>query len=123
MDKLLVELTKRVNANQCIRDRFGFLHNLQEKSTEDLHLVAKFLTENYPHGFDESFEDELVQFRELLKQSIFKARERRELQIYRLITDNVLRETFPNASVALCMCLSLMITNCSENGRFQCSKE
>ena len=81
-----------------------------------------FLTENYPDDFDESFKEELVQFRELLKQTIFKARESRELQMHRLINDNSLRETFPDASVALRMYLSLMIANCSRERSFSVLK-
>ena len=71
---------------------------------------------------EESLGEEYVQFTELLKTDLAShigtKQDIVELQFYHLINDNSLESCFPNVEIALCLYLSLMVTNCSGEHSF-----
>lgn len=75
---------------------FGFLHQLQSFTPEEIVKRSSNLIKPYPEDLEERLGEEFVQFTELLKTDLAshidaKAKQDLvELQLYRLITDNSL---------------------------------
>ncbi|KAJ8889884.1 hypothetical protein PR048_009389 [Dryococelus australis] len=85
---------------------FGFLHRLQS-TPEEVSRKSSNLVKSYPADPEESIGEKLLHFIELLKT-----------ELYRFITENSLECCFTNVEVALCIYLSLMVTNCSGERSF-----
>jgi hypothetical protein len=66
IDRLLSELTKRMNNYTTLRDRFDFLHNWRQLNDEELYSAASNLNKVYPEDV-ENFGDELIQMKYFLK--------------------------------------------------------
>lgn len=122
IDSLLSALSKRQKAYLKVNGVFGFLHQLQSFTPEEIVKRSSNLIKSYPEDLEESLNEEFVQFTELLKTDLAShigaKQDLVELQLYRLITDNSLESCFPNVENALRIYLSLMVTNCSGERSF-----
>ncbi len=63
VDRLTVELRKRLSAHSGLHKLFGFMTQFESLKLDDLRKCATHLVESYPDGIESSFVDEFVQFK------------------------------------------------------------
>ena len=119
IDKLVAALNQRQAAYCVIRDRFGFLSELDSLVSDQMRDKANDLINIYSDDFEPGFVDEIVQFSALWNRYISSdssktedTKQIREFQMFKMITRNAL-DAFPNMLITLRLYLSLMVTNCS----------
>uniref|UniRef100_H3B4H0 HAT C-terminal dimerisation domain-containing protein n=1 Tax=Latimeria chalumnae TaxID=7897 RepID=H3B4H0_LATCH len=115
MDKLSSALVQRLDAYKEVCSRFGFLLKLTSMSVGEIHDAAKKLLQYYSTDFEDCVIEELVHFSEFARKS---SGDGPEIQMYRLLVQNGLQDTFPNIHIILRMYLCLMISNCSGEHSF-----
>ena len=123
VDSLVAALSKRQIAYKKLKDVFGFLRKLPKLTPDEAKAGATKLIHAYPEDLEKEFEEELVQFSELLKTDLADTiagsqQDLYELSLYRLIVDNSFGSCFPNVEIALKIYLTLMVTNCSGERSF-----
>uniref|UniRef100_H3AGF6 DUF4371 domain-containing protein n=1 Tax=Latimeria chalumnae TaxID=7897 RepID=H3AGF6_LATCH len=120
MDKLLSALAQRLDAYKEVCSRFGFLLKLTSMSVGEIHDATKKLRQYYPTDLEDYVTEELVYFSEFVKTEFARksSGDGPEIQIYRLLVQNGLQDTFPNIHIILHMYLCLMISNCSGEHSF-----
>ena len=132
VDRLLAELTNRLQAYTKISQKFGFLHNVLYLDAKQLKDKAKFLVKQYPNDLEPSLAEEIVHFREYLKGKNLPRKEGGsddsdetvsiEFQMYRILAKKEIHEVFPNVKIALRIYLTLMVSNCSGEQSFSALK-
>uniref|UniRef100_H3AFS4 TTF-type domain-containing protein n=1 Tax=Latimeria chalumnae TaxID=7897 RepID=H3AFS4_LATCH len=110
MDKLSSALAQRLDAYKEACSRFGFLSKLTSMSGGEIHDAAKKLLQYYSTDVEDCVIEELVHFSEFARKS---SGDGSEIQMYRLLVQNGLQDTFPNIHTILRMYFCLMIFNCS----------
>ena len=94
--------------------------------------MSRNLVNTYPEDLEDTLGEEFVHFQKHLKLPEFssqiktkKANDKEkdskvsvELQIYRLLHENHLQNSYPNVEIALRIYLSMMVTNCSGERSF-----
>lgn len=122
LDRLSVELKKRMSAYTDIHQKFNFLLNIINESTEDISHGAKNLQNIYNSDIEEgTFENECIHFKNFLlnmKEEELKS----HTNLLALLHEYNLCETFPNVTIALRIFLSMASTNCSAERSFSALK-
>lgn len=118
IDNLLKALDERIAAYDKVRDRFGFLANLEylsQSEPDKLEEHAKKLVEWYPEDLEPTLGNELKQLGSLVKEFDQKPDEAFECFLYRIICEEEngfsLKSTFPNCEILLRIYLTIMVTN------------
>ncbi|XP_047132636.1 zinc finger MYM-type protein 1-like [Hydra vulgaris] len=129
LDHLNSALCKRSEAYSGVCDKFGFLRNIRSLEQSDLRRASRNLIDTYVDGLEESFEDEILHFKEYLLADTYLQQNEKELKcsielyMYRALRNSsALQDIFPNVATALHIYLSLMITNCSDERSFSALK-
>ncbi|XP_004212877.3 zinc finger MYM-type protein 1-like [Hydra vulgaris] len=129
LDHLNSALCKRSEAYSGVCDKFGFLRNIRSLEQSDLRRASRNLIDTYVDDFEESFEDEILHFKEYLFADTYLQQNEKELKcsielyMYRALRNSsALQDIFPNVATALHIYLSLMITNCSDERSFSALK-
>ena len=117
---LRLELQRRCEAYKFLNDLFGFLTKIHLIASEDIAKKVRKLVAQYPNDLENSLEIECKHLAAYLKiKNIGKISAHK---ICRLLHDNNLIDIYPNYYTALCIHLSLMITNCSGERSFNALK-
>ena len=97
-----------------VHKRFGFFEQLDDMSIQDLETAVGNLVKTYPNDLDSNLGQEVTQLK-FLRTSNNKKNEDEltAMYLYRIIKENELQSTFPNAEIALRMYFSIMATNCT----------
>ena len=115
-----MELQRRCEAYKFLNDLFGFLTKIHLIASEDIAKKVRKLVAQYPNDLENSLEIECKHLAAYLKiKNIGKISAHK---ICRLLHDNNLIDIYPNYYTALCIHLSLMITNCSGERSFNALK-
>ncbi|XP_047127583.1 uncharacterized protein LOC101241302 [Hydra vulgaris] len=129
LDHLNSALCKRSEAYSGVYDKFGFLRNIRSLEQSDLRRASRKLIDTYVDDLEESFEDEILHFKEYLLADTYLQQNEKELKcsielyMYRVLRNSsALQDIFPNVTTALHIYLSLMITNCSDERSFSALK-
>ncbi|XP_065683372.1 uncharacterized protein LOC101239939 [Hydra vulgaris] len=124
-----ISLCKRSEAYSGVCDKFGFLRNIRSLEQSDLRRASRNLIDTYVDDLEESFEDEILHFKEYLLADTYLQQNEKELKcsiklyMYRALRNSsALQDIFPNVATALHIYLSLMITNCSDERSFSALK-
>ena len=80
---------------------FGFLSEIEGVSNSVIREKSAILLETYKDDISEEIVNELLHFRELVKQMKLKEDESKELQMFRLTVDEKLKNTFLNVFILL----------------------
>lgn len=130
IDKLCVALRQRLGAYSDLRERFGFLSEISNKTTTELKVAAEKLVSSYPQDLEARLETELLQFAHLMKsipndssESVHSSGRARtaispELEMYNMIHKHDLIETFTNVEIVLRLYLCMFVTNCTGERSF-----
>ena len=70
IDSLLFALPKCQKAHQKVKGVFGFLHQLQSYTCEEIVKRSSNLIKSYPEDQEENLDEEFVQFTETLKTDL-----------------------------------------------------
>ncbi|XP_065642154.1 uncharacterized protein LOC136073837 [Hydra vulgaris] len=129
LDHLNSALCKRSEAYSGVCNKFGFLRNIRSLEQSDLRRASRNLIDTYVDDLEESFEDEILHFKEYLLADTYLQQNEKELKcsielyMYRALRNSsALQDMFPNVATALHIYLSLMITNCSDERSFSALK-
>lgn len=100
---------------------FGFLHEVDKCSIDELRTAANNLVNIYSADIEDSLNNELIQFIELVKL----VRDREDVKegsiersMYTLLVNKNLKSTFPNVDIILRIYLCMMVSNCSGERAF-----
>ncbi|XP_071033099.1 zinc finger MYM-type protein 1-like [Parasteatoda tepidariorum] len=118
IDTLISQLKSRSTAYKQITDLFGFFSNLNSLTTKELMIHCNNLCRFYT---DDLNEKELVLELEHFKHYLAQEKKLGQLGIndmYEIVKNNNLEDTFPNIDISFRIFLSLMITNCSSERSF-----
>lgn len=137
IDQITVSLTNRIDAYKNVSEYFGFLSHLDTISDEEIEESSKKLIEKYQDDLEDSLTDELIQFKEFVKEFLVREpaqdydndedKDKRknnkdkkaipklsyEARMYKLIIDKSLKEIFPNVETLIKIYLVIMTTNCT----------
>lgn len=115
MDTLTVHLKRRLESYKEIGQRFVFLTHLQSLNSEDLRHSCKEFAEYYHKDVNaEELLTEILHLKEYLK--IVHTNTITEL--YHILKEEHIEDTFPNIEIAVRIFLSIMVTNCSGERSF-----
>ncbi|KAF0715459.1 zinc finger MYM-type protein 1-like [Aphis craccivora] len=67
IDTIVFQLNKRMEVYIEINNRFGFLLNLENETLESVRIQGKNLVELYHLDLETDFEEELIQFKSIVK--------------------------------------------------------
>ncbi|CAG9793083.1 unnamed protein product [Diatraea saccharalis] len=116
IDRLVVELQKRREAYSNFYSKFSFLRNLINLNNEEVKNKANILVTMYSGYLEKCFVDECIHLRSYL---ITIARDgelpRTTNAILQIIRNRELETIYPNVDIALRMCVSTAVSNCSGN--------
>lgn len=132
IDKLCAALTQRLAAYSDLREKFGFLSEISNKTNTELKAAAEKLVSSYPKDLEAGLESELLQFAHLIKSiprdssesapssGGVKAAQRQspELEMYKIIHRHDMVETFANVEIVLRLYLCMFVTNCTGERSF-----
>ncbi|XP_068227950.1 uncharacterized protein [Palaemon carinicauda] len=132
IDKLYAALTQRLAAYSDLREKFGFLSEISNKTNSELKAAAEKLVSSYPNDLEAGLESELLQFAHLMKSiprgssesapslGGVKAAQRQspELEMYKIIHRHDMVETFANVEIVLRLYLCMFVTNCTGERSF-----
>ncbi|KAK4300341.1 hypothetical protein Pmani_027458 [Petrolisthes manimaculis] len=130
IDKLCAALTQRLAAYSDLREKFGFLSEISNKTNTELKAAAEKLVSSYPRDLEAGLELELLQFAHLMKSIPrdssesapsscgVKAAQRQspELEMYKIIHRHDMVETFANVEIVLRLCM--FVRNCTGERSF-----
>lgn len=114
IDKLSSCLAHRMEAYKNITDRFGILLNLESDDLPTVCKQADALCALYPSDLDQNLADEIIQFRCFVQSEQDKS----PPQLLQVLLKHGLQSIFPNVFVALCIFLTLPVTNCEGERSF-----
>lgn len=119
LDSLIAELDKRSNSYKALTGTFKFLMNLADNSgtidNDSLNLVLS----KYKNDIEEGLKSECIQFKEYI--AIVHSNKNEAitcLEMYRLIYEQKLIDTFPNLYTILKIYLTLPVTSCEAERAF-----
>lgn len=115
LDSLNQELEHRVQVYSEIEKVFGFLSNIQTMDDADIRINSNLLQNLYPQDLDESFMEEMVQFKYFIKDFDQVSNVKDSLKFIR---EKNLVTMFPNIEIAARIFLTLPITNASGERSF-----
>ncbi|XP_068240067.1 uncharacterized protein [Palaemon carinicauda] len=132
IDKLYAALTQRLAAYSDLREKFGFLSEISNKTNTELKAAAEKLVSSYHNDLEAGMESELLQFAHLMKSiprgssesapslGGVKAAQRQspELEMYKTIHRHDMVETFANVEILLQLYLCMFVTNCTGERSF-----
>ncbi|KAL4090089.1 hypothetical protein QTP88_024990 [Uroleucon formosanum] len=125
IDQLYSALVHRINAYTTVRDNFKLLSDISmDMQIEDIEGGMKKLLERYPKDFPDDFTNEFKQFLSFSSTSLslITTNENKNknilLNMYKMIIDLNVTESFPNIERLLRLYLSLMCTNCTGERSF-----
>ncbi|XP_068203911.1 zinc finger MYM-type protein 1-like [Palaemon carinicauda] len=132
IDKLYAALTQRLAAYSDLREKFGFLSEISNKTNTELKAAAEKLVSSYPNDLEAGLESDLLQFAHLMKSiprgssesapslGGVKAAQRQspELEMYKVIPRHDMVETFANVEIVLRLYLCIFVTNCTGERSF-----
>lgn len=120
IDALGVHLKQRLSSYKDISQRFGFFFRLKTLNCEELRQSCKEFAEIYYEDVNEKeLEIECLHLTEYLKIDQSENEGTNSiLEIYHLLKENKIEDTFPNVEIALRIFLSMMVTNCSGERSF-----
>ncbi|XP_068200803.1 uncharacterized protein [Palaemon carinicauda] len=132
IDKLYAALTQRLAAYSDLREKFGFLSEISNKTNTELKAAAEKLVSSYPNDLEAGLESELLQFAHLMKSiprgssesapslGGVKAAQRQspQLEMYKIIHRHDMVETFANVEIVLQLYLCMFVTNCTGERSF-----
>ncbi|XP_068240119.1 uncharacterized protein [Palaemon carinicauda] len=132
IDKLYAALTQCLAAYSNLREKFGFLSEISNKTNTELEAAAEKLVSSYPNDLEAGLESELLQFAHLMKSiprgssesapslGGAKAAQRQspELEMYKIIHRHDMVETFANVEIVLRLYLCMNVTNCTGERSF-----
>uniref|UniRef100_H3AE79 DUF4371 domain-containing protein n=1 Tax=Latimeria chalumnae TaxID=7897 RepID=H3AE79_LATCH len=112
---IMDKLTSASDAYKEVYSRFGFLSKLTSMSVGEIRDAGKKLLQYYSTELEDCITEELVHFSEFVKTEFARksSGDGPEIQMYCLLVQNGLQNTFPNIHIILRMYLCLMISNCS----------
>ena len=113
IDRLLSCLAKRTDAYRELNGLFGVLFDTDIDS-DSVRKRAAALSSTYPDDLDNSFSDELLQFKNFLREEATRSPE----EMLQIIRKNGIQTTFPGVFVALRLFLTLAVTNCEGERSF-----
>lgn len=114
IDKLVAELDRRFASYDSLNRYFGFPSKIHLLKNEELHAAAVLLQQKYHTDIQEDFPDELIQFRDFIKNQ-----ENTTPQAFLLLIKNRdISSVFPNVNIALRIYLTLPVTNASGERSF-----
>uniref|UniRef100_A0A3B3QZT7 TTF-type domain-containing protein n=1 Tax=Paramormyrops kingsleyae TaxID=1676925 RepID=A0A3B3QZT7_9TELE len=116
IDRLLAEIDRRYDSYKNIRETFGFLSHLSSISLEDLRREATTLQEKYIGDLEADFVEEIVHFREYVKES--QGKDTSAGLLLRDLRERNLQTAFPNVDIALRLFMTLPVTNASGERSF-----
>jgi len=118
IDQFYSALVHRINAYTNIRDNFKLLSDISmDMKIEDIEEGMEKLLKRYPKDFPHDFKNEFQQFLSFSSTSlsIITTNENKKknilLNMYKMIVDLNVTESFPNVERLLHLYLSLMCTN------------
>ena len=76
----------------------------------------------YSSDLESTLCEEIVQFSELVPPNVQQLSGNVEVEMYRILKEPGIRETFPNVEVALRFYLTLLVSNCSRERSFSTLK-
>lgn len=132
IDKLCAALTQRLAAYGDLREKFGFLSEISNKTNTELKAAAEKLVSSYPKDLEAGLESELLQFAHLMKSTPrdssesapssggdgVNAAKSPELEMYKIIHRHDMVETFANVEIVLRLYLCMFVTNCTGERSF-----
>lgn len=121
IDTLNVHLKQRSTSYKEIHQRFGLFSCLRTISLEELRKSCNEFAEIYYEDVSgKELEMECLHLTEYLKSVQFGENDESGTisDIYNLLKENKIEDTFPNVEIALRIFLSMMVTNCSGERSF-----
>ena len=122
IDMLITQLKKRSASYNEINQRFGFFSRLKIINSPELQISCKEFAKFYHYDVNaEELELECVHLTQYLHKADILTNENGEMQIselYKLLQNDKVEDTFPNIAISLRIFLSLMVTNCSGERSF-----
>ncbi|XP_073407844.1 zinc finger MYM-type protein 1-like [Dendrobates tinctorius] len=123
IDNLMSGLCQRLGAYSDVCSKFGFLSNLSKLSSLEIKEAGSNLVCSYPEDLmPGATETELVQFSTFLSTSFIREKtgknELSELNLFLLLHEHNLTQTFCNTEIILRIYLSMMVSNCTGERSF-----
>lgn len=120
LDKLFMELSRRMDAYRKISELFGFLLEFPSMTEIEVKEAAAVFRDNYSNDIDQEFPDEMVHFKYFVNElDDFKTSAKvAASESFKIIFDSMVQSTFPNVMTALRIYRCLMITNATGERSF-----
>ena len=104
VENLVAALEKRLDAYITICSLFEFMQNMINLSPRELRAASEHLVKTYSSDLEYTLCEEIVQFAEFVLPNVQPGN---LVEMYRIVIDLGIRETFPNVEVALRLYLTL----------------
>jgi len=121
IDTIVFQLNKRMEVYIEINNRFGFLLNLENETLESIRIQGKNLVELYHLDIETDFEEELIQFKSIVKDFPTECKLSFAALHKTLITSS-LETSFPNIEIILRIICTLPSSNASGERSFSVLK-
>ncbi|KAL4143365.1 hypothetical protein QTP88_005703 [Uroleucon formosanum] len=121
IDKLAMNLRERKLSYTDINNNFGFILKLDTLDTNGIRENAKNLVKIYPEDLNETFIEELVQFKNIL--NLFSKEDKSSfISLLKCLTNSSLLTTFPNVEIVLRIFCCMASSNASGERSFSVLK-
>ncbi|KAL4126380.1 hypothetical protein QTP88_010602 [Uroleucon formosanum] len=121
IDKLAMNLRERKLSYTDINNNFGFILKLDTLDTNGIRESAKNLVKIYPEDLNETFIEELVQFKNIL--NLFSKEDKSSfISLLKCLTNSSLLTTFPNVEIVLRIFCCMASSNASGERSFSVLK-
>ena len=118
----MAALEKRLEAYKTVCSLFGFMDNMKNMSPGELRAASEYLVKTYSSDLELTLSEEIVQFAEFVRPNVQQLSGNVEVEMYRILMEPGIRETFPNVEVALRLYLTLLVSNCTGERSFSTLK-
>nr|XP_042894988.1 zinc finger MYM-type protein 1-like [Parasteatoda tepidariorum]XP_042895119.1 zinc finger MYM-type protein 1-like [Parasteatoda tepidariorum]XP_042899228.1 zinc finger MYM-type protein 1-like [Parasteatoda tepidariorum]XP_042901855.1 zinc finger MYM-type protein 1-like [Parasteatoda tepidariorum]XP_042906919.1 zinc finger MYM-type protein 1-like [Parasteatoda tepidariorum]XP_042909334.1 zinc finger MYM-type protein 1-like [Parasteatoda tepidariorum] len=120
IDTLSVHLKQRQSSYEIVSQRFSLFFHLKTLNSEEIRQGCKEFSQIYHEDVNEK---ELEIECQHLKEYLINVQSENEAsnsvqEVYNLLKQNKIEDTFPNVEIALRIFLSMMVTNCSGERSF-----
>ncbi|KAL4149943.1 hypothetical protein QTP88_003794 [Uroleucon formosanum] len=121
IDKLAMNLRERKLSYTDINNNFGFILKLDTLDINGIRESAKNLVKIYPEDLNETFIEELVQFKNIL--NLFSKEDKSSfISLLKCLTNSSLLTTFPNVEIVLRIFCCMASSNASGERSFSVLK-
>ncbi|CAI6360745.1 unnamed protein product [Macrosiphum euphorbiae] len=121
IDRLVVNLRERKLSYTDINNNFGFILKLDTLDTNGIREKAKNLVKIYPEDLNETFIEELVQFKNIL--NLFSKEDKSSfISLLKCLTNSALLTTFANVEIILRIFCCMASSNASGERSFSVLK-